>query len=227
MHGQGDEVAGPVYFAFSPLILHSVIIPMLPALREAFSGVQFTMEQAHGSDADSLFKNIASRTLDFAVLPADTVAESLRFTPFYSSRTVLCVPDDMEVKLGDPVDMETLASLPHIVSKATRGIRGRAETIMREHGLTLHVAQVVENMYLQAAMVSCGFGVAFMDDMAVRSVMGHMRLKIIDLDGLFPARQYGIVQPLHATPSMQARKVIDFFLEYAGTEEVRQDSPQR
>lgn len=216
VHGQGGEIRGPVRLAFSPLILHSVLIPLLPKLRAAFPDVQFTMEQVHGADASLLFRDIASRTLDFAMLAADSARVPLKFSPFYSSRTVLCMPEDMTVDLGDPVDMKTLAELPHVVSKSTRGIRGRAEEIMREHGLTLHVAQVVENMYLQAEMVNCGFGVALMDERAVRSVMGHMRLRTVPLDSVFPARRYGIVQPVQATLSPQAQKVIEFFLGEMG-----------
>lgn len=127
----------------------------------------------HGGDTSLLFRAIASRTLDFAMLAADS-ARGRKFSPFYSSRPVLCMPEDMTGELGEPVDMKTLAELPHVVSKSTRGIRGRVEEIMREDGQTLHVVQVVENMYLQAEMVNCGFGVALMDERTVHSVMGHM-----------------------------------------------------
>lgn len=47
VHGQSREIRGTVRFAFSPLILHSVLILLLPELRVAFPDVQFTME--HGS----------------------------------------------------------------------------------------------------------------------------------------------------------------------------------
>ena len=42
VHGQGGEIRGPVRLAFSPLILHSVLIPLLPKLRATFPDVQFT-----------------------------------------------------------------------------------------------------------------------------------------------------------------------------------------
>ena len=211
MLGKNREASGPVYFAVSPLALHGVLIPLLPKLRAAFPAVRFTIQQVRGWD-DSVHRDITSRVLDFAVVPADGVLTGLRFTPFYRSQTVLCAPRDMPLAQDIHLNIAELAQLPHIVPKATKGIRGRAEELMRKQGLTLNVAQVVGNMYLQAAMVDSGFGVALMDEQSVTTIQGTMRLKTVSLDNLFPPRVYGILQTPQAEPSAQARQVMDFFL---------------
>ena len=76
MLGKNREASGPVYFAVSPLALHGVLIPLLPKLHAAFPAVRFTIQQVRGWD-DSVHRDIISRVLDFAVVPADGVPVSV------------------------------------------------------------------------------------------------------------------------------------------------------
>lgn len=103
MLGKNREASGPVHFAVSPLALHGVLIPLLPKLHAAFPAVRFTIQQVRGWD-DSVHRDIISRVLDFAVVPADGVLTGLRFTPFYRSQTVLCAPRDMPLAQEHPLE---------------------------------------------------------------------------------------------------------------------------
>lgn len=205
-----SDVSGNVRVGIIGTTARWLVPPLLTAMAERHPGVHLVIVEATST---SLEPQLASGSLDLAVVNLPLPAPDLLARPLFAEDLVLVVPEDHPLAGRKKVALRDLAGLGLLLPPPGTAFRNEVDAAATAAGVELHPGAELDGVRLIASLAIEGYGPAILPASAVpgglRGRGGRVPLAITDL----PRRQVGLAQRRRGLLSAPARALLAVLCE--------------
>lgn len=195
-----DEVRGAVRVGVIGTTGRWLLPPLLEAMAVQHPGIHVV---AIDATTTSLLPQVASGTLDLAVVNLPVDEAELTVEPLFDEDRILIAPADHPLAAQDRVGIVELAEHPLLLEPVGTGFRDLLDEEAARAGVTLQTKAEVDGMRLLASLAITGFGAAVVSASALPFTTSD-EWRQVPLDGI-PHRSVGLVRRRRGLPSAPAR----------------------
>ena len=197
-----DEVRGSVRVGVIGTTGRWLLPPLLEAMAVQHPGIHVV---AIDATTTSLLPQVASGTLDLAVVNLPVDEAELTVEPLFDEDRILIAPADHPLAAQDRAGIAELAEHPLLLEPVGTGFRDLLDQEAARAGVTLQAKAEVDGMRLLASLAITGFGAAVVPATALPFTTSD-EWKQVPLDGI-PHRSVGLVRRRRGLPSAPARAI--------------------
>lgn len=195
-----DEVRGAVRVGVIGTTGRWLLPPLLEAMAVQHPGIHVV---AIDATTTSLLPQVASGTLDLAVVNLPVDEAELTVEPLFDEDRILIAPADHPLASRERVGITELAEHPLLLEPVGTGFRDLLDQEAARAGVTLQTKAEVDGMRLLASLAITGFGAAVVPATALPFTTSDKWMQV-PLDGI-PHRSVGLVRRRRGLPSAPAR----------------------
>lgn len=204
------DVSGSVRIGIIGTTARWLVPPLLTAMAERHPGVHLVIVEATST---SLEPQLASGSLDLAVVNLPLPAPDLFAQPLFDEDLVLVVPEDHPLAGRKKVALRDLTALGLLLPPPGTAFRTEVDAAATAAGVELQPGAELDGVRLIASLAIEGYGPAILPASAVpgglRGRGGRVPLPIGDL----PRRQVGLAQRRRGLLSAPARALLSVLCE--------------
>ena len=197
-----DEVRGSVRVGIIGTTGRWLLPPLLEAMAVQHPGIHVV---AIDATTTSLLPQVATGTLDLAVVNLPVDEAELAVEPLFDEDRILIAPADHPLATYDRVGIAELAEHPLLLEPVGTGFRDLLDEEAARAGVTLQTKAEVDGMRLLASLAITGFGAAVVPATALPFTTSDEWTQV-SLDGI-PHRSVGLVRRRRGLPSAPARAI--------------------
>ncbi|WP_454673918.1 LysR family transcriptional regulator [Achromobacter pestifer] len=168
---------GEVSIAASPIMMHTLIAPVVVAFHARHPNIVFNLYELTGDDA---IEHVLHGKADLGLVAVESHDRKLESHVAYRGAFYVVVPPGHPLAGQDPVHWRELATYPHIQLRGSYTVRRKIDQILLAHGLVLRGVAQTGSLTTAFAMVRGGMGITVMPGY-VRSVCEEMGLKTVSI----------------------------------------------
>ncbi len=212
-----DEVRGSVRVGVIGTTGRWLLPPLLEAMAVQHPGIHVV---AIDATTTSLLPQVASGTLDLAVVNLPVDEAELTVEPLFDEDRILIAPADHPLAAQDRAGIAELAEHPLLLEPVGTGFRDLLDQEAARAGVTLQAKAEVDGMRLLASLAHQGYGVAILPASATADTVDGAA-RTVALSGTTP-RGVGLAFPRRARPSSAATATVELIRQV-----VRDEAPSR
>ena len=204
------EVIGNVRIGIIGTTARWLVPLLLTAMVERHPGVHLVIVEATST---SLEPQLASGSLDLAVVNLPLPAPDLLAVPLFDEDLVLVVPEDHSLARRRAVGLADVAKLEVLLPPPSTAFRDEVDAAAAAAGVTLRPRAELDGVRLIASLAIEGFGPAILPATALPGwLRGEGSWKVLSIKDL-PRRQVGLASRRRGMPSAPARATNDVLRE--------------
>ena len=195
-----DEVRGAVRVGIIGTTGRWLLPPLLEAMAAQHPGIHVV---AIDATTTSLLPQVATGTLDLAVVNLPVDEAELAVEPLFDEDRILIAPADHPLATNERVGIAELSEHPLLLEPVGTGFRDLLDQEAARAGVALQTKAEVDGMRLLASLAVTGFGAAVVPATALPFTTSDEWTQV-PLDGI-PHRSVGLVHRRRGLPSAPAR----------------------
>ncbi|MCD9622341.1 LysR family transcriptional regulator [Rhabdothermincola salaria] len=177
-----DQVAGPGRLGVIGTTARWLVPELVEAMAARHPRVQVVI---HDATTSSLLLQLASGTIDLAVLSLPVADPDVQAEPLFHEDRMLVTPTDHPLAEHDRLSLESLDGVPILLEPPGSPFRDQLEALARDRDVTLVPQVEVDGTRLMASLAFQGFGPAILPASAAPTWLGGdwRRIPVDDLPG--------------------------------------------
>ena len=172
----------------------TLLPPLLARLRELAPGLDLRVRSISRQSAAG---DLRRHEIDFAIGPMAAVPQTARMRALFTERLVLIARRDHPALRGR-LTLQRLASLDHLLVAPSGDAFGSVDGVLREAGLSRHVAVTVPHFLAAPFIVGTTDLVAVMAERVARAVAAPARVQVLALPVAVAPWTVGLARPKDA-----------------------------
>jgi LysR family hydrogen peroxide-inducible transcriptional activator len=177
-----DQVAGPARLGVIGTTARWLVPRLVEAMAARHPRVQVVI---HDATTSSLLLQLASGTIDLAVLSLPVTDPDVQAEPLFDEDRMLVTPTDHPFADHERISLESLDGVPILLEPPGSPFRDQREALAEERDVTLVPQVEVDGTRLMASLAFQGFGPAILPASAAPTWLGGdwRRIPVDDLPG--------------------------------------------
>lgn len=166
---------GEVSIAASPIMMHTLIAPVVTQFHELHPNIVFDLHELTG---DEVTEHVLHGRADLGLVAMESQDPRLDCRIVYRGPMYAVVPVGHPLALREQARWRELARYPHILLQGTYTVRRKMDQILKDQGLTVRSVAQTGSLTTAFAMVRGGMGITVMPGY-VRNICQEMGLKAL------------------------------------------------
>ncbi|MDB4985562.1 MAG: Transcriptional regulator, LysR family [Myxococcaceae bacterium] len=226
--GLRDLTRGSLLLGTSDTLASYLLPPVFAAFRKAYPGIELRLDNRpsplvaervaqHRVDLGVISLPLP-RTLRFSGKPPSDLLEFETLRP--QREVVICAPQHAYAKRRS-ISFAELAREPLVLLDQSTASRGLIDERFRELGIRPHVTMEMSSVEVIKRLVELGFGLSVIPELSAARELTQRTLHGLATPSPWPARDVGLITPLHGSMSHAARAFIEVLRRELPTQPAR------
>jgi DNA-binding transcriptional LysR family regulator len=156
-----DPDYGEVSFGFMPTLGTYLIPNLISSFRVNYPNVNYRFKQ-NGNDL--LLKQLESNEIDFCLVSSIEAKSQFQWVQLWSEELFIIVPSSHHLANHESITLQEIADEPFVLLEKGNGLRGIADQLFQEAGISPKITFEGEEVHTIAAFVAAGLGVTLIPE---------------------------------------------------------------
>ncbi|MGY6270877.1 LysR family transcriptional regulator [Achromobacter denitrificans] len=172
LHSLAGLERGEVSIAASPIMMHTLVAPVVTRFHERHPNIVFDLHELTGDEA---IEHVLHGKADLGLVAVESQDPRLDSRVVYRGPMYAVVPAGHPLAAGGQAHWRELARYPHILLRGTYTVRRKMDQILQDRGLSVRGVAQTGSLTTAFAMIRGGMGITVMPGY-VRAVCEEMGL---------------------------------------------------
>lgn len=156
-----DPDYGEVSFGFMPTLGTYLIPNLISSFRVNYPNVNYRFKQ-NGNDL--LLKQLESNEIDFCLVSSIEAKSQFQWVQLWREELFIIVPSSHHLANHESITLQEIANEPFVLLEKGNGLRGIADQLFQEAGISPKITFEGEEVHTIAAFVAAGLGVTLIPE---------------------------------------------------------------